>query len=130
MKEASGNMVQCMELVKNKPKHFTLLSGDDNLAMAQIACGFDGVISVAANCFPKLFSELIRSSLKHAFTHAQKLQYQLLEALDLLFVEGNPSGVKCVLSELGICENELRLPMTPVSHTTHESIKAFLKTIS
>lgn len=127
MKEASGNMVQCMELVKNKPKNFTLLSGDDNLAMAQIACGFDGVISVAANCFPKEFSELIQSSLKHAFTHAQKIQYKLLEALDLLFVEGNPAGVKCFLSEMGICENELRLPMLPVSHATHESIRHFIK---
>ncbi len=130
MKEASGNMVQCMELVKNKPKHFTLLSGDDNLAMAQIACGFDGVISVAANCFPNEFCELIQSSLKHAFTHAQKLQYKLLDGLDLLFTEGNPSGVKCVLSELGICENELRLPMMPVSHATHESIKGFLKKLA
>ncbi len=127
MKEASGNMVQCMELVKHRPKHFTLLSGDDNLAMAQIACGFDGVISVAANCFPTDFCELIQSSLKHAFTHAQKLQYKLLDGLDLLFTEGNPSGVKCVLSELGICENELRLPMMPVSYTTQEQIKAFLK---
>jgi 4-hydroxy-tetrahydrodipicolinate synthase len=130
MKEASGNMVQCMELVRHRPKHFTLLSGDDNLAMAQIACGFDGVISVTANCFPKDFCELIQSSLKHAFTHAQKLQYKLLDGLDLLFTEGNPSGVKCVLNELGICENELRLPMTTVSHATHESIKRFLKTLS
>jgi 4-hydroxy-tetrahydrodipicolinate synthase len=129
MKEASGNMVQCMELVKNKPKHFALLSGDDMLAMPQIACGFDGVISVAANCFPKEFCELIHSSLKHAFTHAQKLHYKLMEGIDLLFVEGNPAGAKCVLTELGICENELRLPMLSVSHKTHESIKHFLKAL-
>ena len=129
MKEASGNMVQCMELAKGKPKHFTLLSGDDNLAMAQIACGFEGVISVAANCFPNLFCEIIQSSLKHAFTHAQKLQYKLLEGLELLFVEGNPSGVKCVLHELGICENELRLPMLPISHSSQQSIVHFLKTL-
>jgi 4-hydroxy-tetrahydrodipicolinate synthase len=130
MKEASGNMTQCMELVKQRPKHFTLLSGDDQLAMSQIACGFDGVISVAANCFPKLFSELIKASLKHAFSHAQKIQYQLLEGMDLLFAEGNPAGVKCVLSELGLCENELRLPMTQVSYPTHEKIKAFLNSLS
>ena len=130
IKEASGNMVQCMELVKNKPTHFTLLSGDDNLAMAQIACGFDGVISVAANCFSKEFCQLIQSSLKHDFTHAQQLQYKLLEGLDLLFAEGNPSGVKCVLSELGICANELRLPMMPVSDTTHRGIQTFLTTLA
>jgi 4-hydroxy-tetrahydrodipicolinate synthase len=130
IKEASGNMVQCMELVKNRPTHFTLLSGDDNLAMAQIACGFDGVISVAANCFSKEFCQLIQSSLKHDFTHAQQLQYKLLEGLDLLFAEGNPSGVKCGLSELGICANELRLPMMPVSDTTRQAIQTFLTTLA
>ena len=130
IKEASGNMAQCMELAKNKPKHFTLISGDDNLAMAQIACGFEGVISVAANAFPKLFCELIASSLKHAFTHAQKLQYRLLDGLDLLFAEGNPAGVKCVLHEMNLCENELRLPMLPVSYATQESIREFLKTLN
>jgi 4-hydroxy-tetrahydrodipicolinate synthase len=130
VKEASGNMVQCMELVRHKPKHLTLLSGDDNLAMAQIACGFDGVISVAANCFPKEFSELIQSSLRHAMTHAQKIHYKLLDGIDLLFTEGNPAGVKCVLHELGICENEFRLPMMPVSFQTHEAIRQFLKTLA
>jgi 4-hydroxy-tetrahydrodipicolinate synthase len=126
MKEASGNMTQCMELVQHKPKHFTLLSGDDQLAMAQIACGFEGVISVAANCFPKDFCDLIQSALKHAFTHAQKIHYKLLDGIDLLFAEGNPAGIKCVLHEMGICENELRLPMLPVTHITHERIKSFL----
>ncbi len=130
MKEASGNMVQCMELVKNKPKGFALLSGDDNLAMAQIACGFEGVISVAANCFPNDFCEMIQYALKHSFTHAQKLHYKLLDGIDLLFAEGNPAGVKCVLSELGICANELRLPMLPVSNGLHESIRSFVKTIA
>lgn len=129
IKEASGNMAQCMELAKHKPKHFTLISGDDNLAMAQIACGFEGVISVAANAFPKLFCEVIEASRKHAFTHAQKVMYQLLEGLDLMFVEGNPSGVKCVLHELGLCENILRLPMLPVSYHTQERIRKFLKTL-
>ena len=129
MKEASGNIAQCMELVQHKPKHFTLLSGDDNLAMAQIACGFEGVISVAANCFPKDMSALIQAAMKHAFTHAQKLQYKLLDGLDLLFVEGNPAGVKCVLAEMGLCENELRLPLLPVSEATHTQIKHFLKTL-
>jgi 4-hydroxy-tetrahydrodipicolinate synthase len=129
IKEASGNMVQCMELVKKRPKHFTLLSGDDNLVLPQIASGFDGVISVAANCFPTLFTDMVKHSLTHAFTHAQKLHYQLLDGIDLLFAEGNPAGVKAVLSELGMIENELRLPMTPVSYATQEKIKQFLKVL-
>lgn len=129
MKEASGSITQCMELVKNKPKHFTLLSGDDNLAIAQIAIGFEGVISVAANCFPTEFCELINSSLKHAFTHAQKLQYKLLDGIDLLFEEGNPAGVKCVLHEFGLIENELRLPLLPASLPLQNKIQHFIKSL-
>jgi 4-hydroxy-tetrahydrodipicolinate synthase len=127
MKEASGIMNQCMELVKNRPSHFTLLSGDDNLALPLVACGFDGVISVAANAFPKQIKDMIQSALHHAFSHAQKVQYQLLDGINLLFAEGNPSGVKCAMSEMGLCANELRLPMVPVSAPTHELIKKFLK---
>ncbi|MBL7765377.1 MAG: 4-hydroxy-tetrahydrodipicolinate synthase [Chitinophagaceae bacterium] len=127
IKEASGNMKQCMELVQHRPKGFTLLSGDDDLVMAQIAVGFDGVISVAANCFTADFCEMVNSSLRHAFTHAQKLHYKLLDGIDLLFAEGNPAGVKCVLSEMGMCENEMRLPVVPVSSATHEKIKAYLQ---
>lgn len=126
VKEASGNMVQCMELIQHKPKDFSVLSGDDNLTLAQIAVGFDGVISVAANCYTKDFCEMVHSALKHSIVHAQKLHYKLLDGIDLLFAEGNPAGVKCVLSELNICENEFRLPVVPVSHDTHERIKAFL----
>lgn len=129
IKEASGNMAQCMELVKNKPEHFTLISGDDNLAMAQIACGFEGVISVAANCFTKLFCDMINASLTYDFKKAQSLLYKILSGIDLLFVEGNPAGAKCVLSELGIMQNQLRLPVVPVSSSTHFQIKDFLKTI-
>jgi len=126
IKEASGNMVQCMELIQNRPNHFTVLSGDDNLALAQIACGFDGVISVAANCFTANFCELIDHALKGAFSHARKIHYQLLQGLDLLFTEGNPAGVKAFLSEMGLCENVLRLPMVPVSLSTQEQIRMFL----
>lgn len=129
IKEASGNMAQCMELVKNKPEHFAVLSGDDNLAMAQIACGFDGVISVAANCYTKIFCDMINASLQYDFKKAQALLYQILEGIDLLFVEGNPAGAKCVLSELGIMQNELRLPIVPVSDATHQQIKAFMQNV-
>ena len=127
IKEASGNMVQCMELVKNKPADFLLLSGDDNLVMAQIACGFHGVISVAANCFTQHFCNMIKASLNHQFTIAQKLHYTLLPGIDLLFAEGNPAGVKSVLHQMHIMQNELRLPVVPVSENTSQAISNFLK---
>jgi len=127
VKEASGNMVQCMELVQHKPDNFLVLSGDDNLALTQIACGFDGVISVAANCFTQKFCDLIQASLRNDFITARQLQYQLLDGIDLLFAEGNPSGAKFVLSEMGICANEFRLPIVPVSSNTELAIKAYLQ---
>lgn len=130
IKEASGQMAQCLELAKNRPAGFTLLSGDDNLAMAQIACGFDGVISVAANCFTRLYTEMINAALQYDFKKAQELQYKLLSGIDLLFAEGNPAGAKCVLSEMGLMQNELRLPLLPVSEPTHQLIKSFMETIS
>jgi len=130
MKEASGNMAQCMELVSGRPEGFVLLSGDDNLAMPQIACGFDGVISVAANCFPQDFCRLIKHSMDHEFNHAQQLHYKLLQGIDLLFAEGNPTGAKCVLLELGICENILRLPMMAASSSLQERIRAFLQQLT
>lgn len=127
IKEASGNMIQCMHILRNRPKDFLIVSGDDHVALPLIACGTDGVISVVANCFAKDFSELIRHALANNFAQAQKLQYQLLEALDLLFVENNPAGVKCFLTEMGMIENELRLPIVPLSDVYHQKIKSFLK---
>lgn len=126
VKEASGNIVQCMELILNKPSNFSVLSGDDNLTLAQIAIGFDGVISVAANCYTKDFCEMVQAARNFEMQKAQALHYKLLSGIDLLFAEGNPAGVKCVLSELELCENEFRLPVVPVSYNTHEQIKNFL----
>lgn len=130
IKEASGNLVQGMELVKNRPAGFTILSGDDDLTMAQIALGFDGVISVAANCFTQDFSTMVQAALKHDFALAQKLHYKLIDGINLLFTEGNPAGVKCVLNQLGICENVFRLPVMPVSDATESAIKQFLTSIA
>jgi 4-hydroxy-tetrahydrodipicolinate synthase len=127
MKEASGNMVQCMHILRDRPDDFLLVSGDDHVAMPLIACGMDGVISVAANCFPKDFSEMIRQSLKGNFAAARPLHYKCLEGNDLLFAENNPAGVKAFLYELGIIENILRLPVVPLSDAIHEKVKAYLK---
>ena len=115
IKEASGNMIQCMHILKNRPEEFLVVSGDDHLALPLIACGMDGVISVAANCFPKDFSELIRSALSLNLQHARQLQYKLLQGMDLLFAENNPAGVKAFLAEMGMIENVLRLPLVPLS---------------
>ncbi len=130
MKEASGNMVQCMHILRDRPAGFLVVSGDDHLAMPLIACGMDGVISVAANCFPKYFSEMIRHSLKNDFTAARPLHNKCLEGCDLLFAENNPAGVKAFLKELGIIENVVRLPVVPLSEAIHQKIKTYLQDIS
>ena len=116
-----------MQILKDKPADFFVVSGDDNLAMPQIACGMEGVISVAANCLPKQFSEMVRSSLKGDFTAAKKMNDQMLEAYDLLFSENNPAGVKAFLTELGLIENNLRLPVVPLSAGLHNSVKSYLQ---
>ena len=127
IKEASGNMIQCMHILRDRPDDFLVVSGDDHLTLPLIACGMDGVISVAANCFPKDFAEMVRLSLKSDFAAARPLHYKCLEGNDLLFAENNPAGVKAFLFELGIMENELRLPLVPLSNAIHQKVKAYLK---
>lgn len=129
VKEASGNMGQCMELVQGKPAHFAVLSGDDDLVLPQIAIGMEGVISVAANSFTSDFTTMVNDALAGKYTNAQKLHYKLLEGIRLLFVEGNPAGVKCVLNHMGICNDTLRLPLVNVSNDTNQKIQQYLKNI-
>ena len=130
IKEASGNMIQGMYLLKNRPDNFLVVSGEDHISLPLIACGANGVISVAANSFPKDFSDMVRFALKNDFAKAQALHYKLLPAYDLLFVENNPAGVKAFLHELKLIENELRLPLVPLSNTFHEKVKNFLSVVS
>ncbi|MEO6454733.1 MAG: 4-hydroxy-tetrahydrodipicolinate synthase [Ginsengibacter sp.] len=130
IKEASGNMLQGMQIIKYRPQDFLVVSGDDHLALPLVACGMDGVISVAANCFPKDFSEMIRQALQYNFEDAQKLHYKCLEGLDLLFAENNPAGVKAFLSELGLIKDILRLPLVPLSGPLHNEVKEFLSRLS
>ncbi len=127
IKEASGNMVQCMHILRDRPNDFLVVSGDDHLTLPLIACGMDGVISVAANCFPKDFSEMVRLSLKNDLDAARPLHYKCLEGNDLLFAENNPAGAKAFLSEMGIIENVLRLPLLPLSSSIHQKVKAYLQ---
>ena len=129
IKEASGNLAQCMQIIRDKPEEFMVVSGDDNLAMAQIACGMDGVISVAANCFPKDFSIMVNAALENDFKTARIYNNQLLQGYDLLFAENNPAGVKAFLSELGIIKNYLRLPLVPLSNSIHQQVKDYLPSL-
>lgn len=128
IKEASGNMIQCMHILKDRTEKFLVVSGDDHLALPLIACGMDGIISVAANCFPKEFSEMVRLALHDDLNKARALHYKCLEGNDLLFAENNPAGVKAFLSELGIIENVLRLPLVPLSTDFHKKVKHYLAT--
>ena len=127
MKEASGNMIQCMHILRDRPADFLVVSGDDHLTLPLIACGMDGVISVAANCFPADFSEMVRCCLKGDYETARQLHYKCLEGNDLLFAENNPAGVKAFLKEMGIIENVLRLPVVPLSEALQEKVKTYLK---
>ncbi|MGI9191613.1 MAG: 4-hydroxy-tetrahydrodipicolinate synthase [Chitinophagaceae bacterium] len=126
IKEAAGNMTQSMSLIQHRPEGFVVLSGDDDLAMAQIACGFDGVISVAANCFTTDFCKMIQFALNYNMNEAQALHYKLLDGIGLLFTEGNPPGVKAFMAEMGHCGNHFRLPVVPVSEGVQAKIKQYL----
>lgn len=126
IKEASGNIPQCMELVATKPEGFVVLSGDDNLILPQMAVGFEGVISVAANCFTKDFCSMVKLGLNGDFAAARTLHYKLLHGIDLLFAEGNPTGVKFVLSEMGLIRNNFRLPIVAASEALQEKIRKYL----
>ena len=127
VKEASGNLEQCMQIIKNKPKDFLVISGDDALTLALIALGADGVISVAGNAFPKDFSELTRQALKGDFEKAKKLHYKLIDIINLLFAEGNPAGIKTALNILTICQEYVRLLLVGVSKVTQSKMAELVK---
>jgi len=130
VKEASGNLGQCMELVQGAPAHFNVLSGDDDLVLPQIAIGMKGVISVAANSFPKQFTAMVNHALQHEIAAAQTLHYALLPATKLLFAEGNPTGVKYVLAQKGIIQNELRLPLITASPQLQQAFEPYINALS
>jgi 4-hydroxy-tetrahydrodipicolinate synthase len=115
MKEASGDFNQCMQIAKNKPKDFLLVSGDDNITLGLLAYGLDGVISVVGQAFPKIFTEMVRQCIAGNFEQARHLHYQLNDITDMLFAEGNPAGVKYALEVLGVCGSDVRLPLVGIS---------------
>lgn len=127
IKEASGDMAQCMQLLRDRPEHFMVVSGDDALVLPQVACGMDGVISVAANALPKEFTHMVRLCLKGDFKAAKQLNDRLIDSYELMFAENNPAGVKAFMAELNLLQNYLRLPIVPLSAGIHEKVKAYLK---
>ena len=127
IKEASGDMSQCMQILRDRPADFMVVSGDDNLVLPQIACGMDGVISVAANCLPGNFSEMVRLCLAGNFKGAKQINDVMIEAYELLFAENNPAGVKAFLAELKLINNHLRLPLVPLSDGLHSKVRAYLE---
>ena len=127
IKEAGPEMAQIIAILKDRPADFLVVSGDDEIVMAQIACGADGVISVAANAFPKQFSDMIRFAMAGDYSKAKKLNDTMVEGYSYMYEENNPSGIKAYMFEQGVIENELRLPLVPVSAPLQQKIKNYLQ---
>ncbi len=126
VKEASGNITQMDDIIKNKPADFMVISGDDGITFPLITLGAVGVISVIGNAFPKEFSRMVRLALHGQYDQALQIHHKFTELFSLLFVDGNPAGVKCLLNAKGMIENELRLPLVPTRITTYEKIRKVL----
>jgi 4-hydroxy-tetrahydrodipicolinate synthase len=127
IKEAAGDMVQAMQLIKNKPENFLVISGDDMIALPIVLAGGSGVISVIGQGFPKEFSEMIRLGLNRKVNEAFKIQYLMDECIDMIFEQGNPAGIKQVFQSLGIAENVVRLPLVKVDKSLRERIDQFVE---
>lgn len=129
IKEASGNISQMDDIIKHKPEPFIVLSGDDGITFPLITLGASGVISVIGNAFPREFSRMVRLALQGDYAHALAIHHRFTDLFALLFVDGNPAGVKCVLSAMGMIDNELRLPLVPTRVDTGERIRRVLETL-
>ena len=127
IKEASGNLEQVDEIIKNKPNDFDVISGDDSLTFPMISCGAVGVISVIGNALPKEFSKMIRLQMRGEYDPARKIHHRFTDLFSLLFVDGNPAGVKAMLSEMGFIQNILRLPLVPMRIKNMQRMSEILK---
>ncbi|MBR5375316.1 MAG: 4-hydroxy-tetrahydrodipicolinate synthase [Paludibacteraceae bacterium] len=126
IKEASGNMDQINDIIKRKPKDFMVISGDDGITYPLITMGAQGVISVIGNAFPKEFGRMVRLSLQGDYESARQIHQKFTDLFDLLFVDGNPAGAKCMLSLMGYIHNKLRLPLVPTRMVTYDKIREVL----
>lgn len=127
IKEASGNLGQIMNIIKNRPKDFKVISGDDAITLPIIAAGGDGVISVVANAFPKDFSEMTRQCIAGNYDEARKLHYKLTTITNLMFADGSPAGVKAALEIMGLCDAVVRLPLVPVNKKIYAALEDEIK---
>lgn len=127
VKEASGNFTQIDDIIKRKPADFMVISGDDGITFPLITLGAVGVISVIGNAFPREFSKMVRLALEGDFANSLLIHHKFTELFSLLFVDGNPAGVKCLLHAMGFIENELRLPLVPTRITTYDRIRDVLE---
>jgi len=130
IKEASGNVTQMDDIIKNKPSSFDVISGDDGITFPLITLGAVGVISVIGNALPAEFSRMVRLALKGEYRPALNIHHKFTELFKLLFVDGNPAGVKAMLSEMGMIENQLRLPLVPTRLNTMEQISQILRELN
>lgn len=130
IKEASGNFTQIDDIIKNKPENFDVISGDDGITFPLITLGAVGVISVIGNALPREFSRMVRLALQGDYGSARHIHHQFTELFKLLFIDGNPAGVKAMLSSMGLIENELRLPLVPARITTMGEISAIVKRLN
>ena len=126
VKEAAGDMVQAMRIIDGTPNDFLVISGDDMIALPMTLAGGAGVISVIGQGFPKEFSKMIRMGLERKVDEAYEIQYKIAPAIDYIFQEGNPAGIKAVLSKMGVCRDTVRLPLVGVSDTLRANIDGFV----
>ena len=129
-KEASGNITQMDDIIKNKPENFDVISGDDGITFPLITLGAVGVISVIGNAFPREFSRMTRLALQGDYANALTIHHKFTELFSLLFVDGNPAGVKAMLNVMGLIENKLRLPLVPTRITTFEKMRTILNELN
>ncbi len=127
IKEAGGSLEQVDEIIKNKPRDFDVISGDDALTFPMISCGAVGVISVIGNALPREFSKMIRLEFKGEYDGARKIHHRFTNLFSLLFVDGNPAGVKAMLHEMGMIKNVLRLPLVPTRISTLQKLSELMK---
>lgn len=130
VKEASGNFTQIDDIIKNKPRDFMVISGDDGITFPLITLGAVGVISVIGNAFPREFSRMVRLALQGDYAGSRQIHHRFTELIELLFVEGNPAGVKSMLAVMGMIENVLRLPLVPNTIKTYEKIRLVLNELN
>lgn len=126
-KEASGNMEQVMQIIKRKPDHFLVISGDDGITFPMMAAGASGVISVINHAFPKQFSGMVKACLDGRWEDARTLHYEVFEAALAIFADGSPGGIKVMLNQMGICENVVRMPLWPVNETVEAKLRSMVK---